>query len=293
LYANPATWCTIENMPWQILTAISVLTFSVSVLLRRVLLFHDKSDPIAYVIIFQGLVGILTGLYALVHGIHLPDFGKYWFAIAITTVLYALAHIVSTKAFQQLEASVFSVLFASSAIWTMIAGRFLFDDTITLTQLAGVILVFASVSVLVERKGLKVDIGTLLGLLTGMLFGLATAGWTYVGRHADVPTWTALSFLAPSLLVLAIRPGSVLKMKPFLSGKRLSRMALLGVIFSISSLASLFAYTRGNVNLVAALQQTSIITTPLLAVAFLHERERLWRKGVAAVVCCAAVILIV
>jgi len=87
-------------MSWQLLTAISVLLFSFSVLLRRVLLHHHKSDPIAYVIIFQGLVGILTGVYALIHGFHMPDIGKYWFAILITTILYAAAHIVSTQAFQ-------------------------------------------------------------------------------------------------------------------------------------------------------------------------------------------------
>ena len=280
-------------MAWQLLTAISVITFSISVLLRRLLLHNDKSDPLAYVIIFQGMVGVLTGIYALIHGFHSPDFGKYWFAILVTVSLYAAAHVVSTRAFQQLEASVFSVLFASSAIWTMVAGLFLFNDHITLTQLAGVVLVFVSVGILVERKGLKIGTSTLLGLLTGMLFGLATAGWTYVGRHSDVPSWTALSFLAPSLIVLAIKPKSVLKMKPFLSGKLLSRMVLLGVIFSVSSLASLLAYTKGNVNLVATLQQTGIIVTTLLAVIFLHEREKLWRKGIAATVCFIAVILIV
>lgn len=280
-------------MAWQLLTAISVITFSVSVLLRRLLLHKDKSDPLAYVIIFQGLVGVLTGIYALIHGFHSPDFSKYWFAILVTVLLYAAAHVVSTKAFQQVEASIFSVLFATSAIWTMLAGLFLFSDHITLKQLVGVVLVFVSVSILVERKGLKIDRSILLGLLTGALFGLATAGWAYVGRHADVPTWTALSFLAPSLIVLAVKPKTVLKMKPFLSGTLLTRMALLGVIFSISSLASLLAYTKGNVNLVATLQQTGIIVTTLLAVIFLREREKLWRKGLAATICFAAVILIV
>ncbi|HSX06104.1 MAG TPA: DMT family transporter [Candidatus Saccharimonadia bacterium] len=280
-------------MSWQLLTALSVLMFSISVLLRRVLLYHYKSDPLAYVIIFQGLVGILTGIYAIIHGFHAPDFTKYWLAILITSLLYAAAHIVSTRAFRQLEASVFSVLFATSAIWTMIAGLFLFNDQITSLQLAGVLLVFVSVSILVERTGLKIDIGTSLGLLTGMLFGLATAGWTYVGRHADVPSWTAISFLAPSLLLLVARPKSVLKMKPLLSGQLLGRMVLLGIIFSISSLASLFAYTKGNVNLVAALQQTSIIVTTLLAIVFLHERKSLWRKGIAASICFVAVLLIV
>lgn len=281
-------------MSWQFLTAISVVTFSVSVLLRRLLLHQDKSDPIAYVIIFQGLVGVLTGIYALIHGLHMPDLAKYWLPIIITILLYAAAHIVSTGAFQLVESSVFSVLFATAALWTMVAGFFLFSDRITVAQLIGVILVFASVAVLVERKGAwRLDRGTLLGLLTGVLFGLATAGWAYVGKHTDVPTWTAMSFLGPAVVVLIARPKSVLKMKPFLSGMLFTRMLLLGIIFSISSLASLLAYRDGNVNLVAALQQTGIIVTTLLGIIFLKERSKLFRKSIAAILCFIAVLLIV
>lgn len=281
-------------MNWQMLTAISVITFSVSVLLRRVLLHNDKSDPVAYVAIFQGLVGILTGVYAVVQGFQMPDFRQYGFVIVITIAFYAAANLVSTGAFKRVEASVFSILFATSAIWTMVAGLFLFDDGITLVQLFGVALVFLSVGLLVERKSkITLDTGTLLGLATGMLFGIATALWAYVGRNTDVPSWTAVSFLGPAILVLLLRPRTVFKMKPFFSGSVLVKMLLLGVIYSISSLASLLAFTKGNVNLVAALQQTGIIVTTLLAIVFLKEHTRLWRKGIAAAVCFIAVLLIV
>jgi drug/metabolite transporter (DMT)-like permease len=150
-------------MFWQLLTAISVITFSISVLLRRLLLHNDKSDPFAYVVVFQGLVGIITGIYALFNGFEMPDLSKYWFAIVVTILLYATAHIVSTGAFQLVEASVFSVLFATSAIWTMIAGLFLFSDRLTFTQLIGVALVFVSVMILVELKSKwKLDKGVWL-----------------------------------------------------------------------------------------------------------------------------------
>lgn len=224
----------------------------------------------------------------------MPDFGRYWFAILVTILLYAAAHVVSTGAFQRIEASVFSVLFATSAIWTMIAGAIVFGDHLTGQQIWGVVLVFISILVLVERKGLfSVDRGTFLGLLTGALFGLATAGWAYVGRHADVPSWIALSFLGPALVVLIAKPKAVVKMKPFMHGTTLTRMLLLCGIFSVSSLASLLAYKEGNVSLVAALQQTGIIVTTLFGVVFLRERKKLWHKTIAAVACFVAVLLIV
>lgn len=281
------------QMTWQVLTAISVLTFSISIILRRQLLFNDKSDPIAYVIVFQGLVGILTGIYAVIHGFQWPD-GHYWFAILVTILLYAAAHVLSTQAFQRLEASVFSVLFATSAIWTMLIGGVLFREWITWLQLVGTILVFVSVLLLVERKELRnLKSGAVIGLATGGVFGMAITGWAYVGRHADVPSWNALSFLGPSLAVLLLRPKAVRTMRSVLNGKLLVKMLLLAAAMSISSLASLLAFSKGNVSLVAVLQQTGIIVTTVLSIIFLHERSRLWRKTVAAAVCFIAVLLIV
>jgi drug/metabolite transporter (DMT)-like permease len=280
-------------MSWQLLTAVSVITFSVSVLLRRLLIHKDQSNPYAYVIVFQGLVGIITGVYALINGFQMPD-ARYWPAMVITSVLYAAAHVVSTGALKLVEASVFSVLYATSAIWTMVVGLLLFSDGITTAQLLGVLLVFVSVGVLVERKkSWKLDRGIVLGLLTGLLFGVATASWAYVGRHADVPSWTALSFLGPALTVLLIKPKAVAHIKPFLRGTMFTRMVLLGGIFSVSALTSLFAYRDGNVSLVAALQQTGIIITTLLAIIFLNERQNLLRKGLSAAICFIAVLLIV
>lgn len=281
-------------MPWQLLTGLSVLTFSVSMVLRRVLLRHETTDPVAYVIIFQGMVGVLTGIYALLHGFHMPDFGQYWLPMLVTVLLYAAGHLISTVAFRRLEASIFSVLFATSAVWTMAAGLILFSDRLSFLQVVGTLLVFASVVLLIDRRGLRtLDRGLAFGLLTSALFGLATAGWAYVGRHADVPSWTALSFIGPSLAVLVLRPQAVLRMRPFLSGHLLAKMLALGAIFSVSSLASLFAYRDGNVGVVAVLQQTGIIVTTVLGVVFLHERTRLRRKALAAAICFAAVLLIV
>jgi len=64
-------------MGWQLLTAISVVTLSISVLLQRLLLHKDKSDPYAYVVVFQGLVAFLIAVYALVHGFQMPGLQFY------------------------------------------------------------------------------------------------------------------------------------------------------------------------------------------------------------------------
>lgn len=284
----------VANMSWQLLVAISVITFSVSVILRRILLYKDKSDPIAYAIVFQGLVGVITGIYAVAHGFDMPDFSKYWFAIAVTCVLYALGNVFFAKAIQLVEASAFSVLFASSAIWTILVGSWILGDSLTLVHVVGISLVLMSIVILNVKKGsLKLNIGVVLSLITSLLFGLAVVGWTYVARHADVPTWTSISFLVPALMILAIKPKAVKKMKPFLDKQILRTLLILGFIYGISALTSLFAYRDGNVNLVAALQQVSIVLTTVLGIFLLKERNDLARKIIAATTCLLGVLLIV
>lgn len=152
-------------MSWQLLTLISVVTFSISILLRRLLLFKDNSDPLAYVVVFQGLVGVITGIYAVIHGLDFPDFSKYWLAIIATILLYAAANVTSAKVLQEVDASIFSVLYATSAIWTMFAGAFVFSDSITLEQLIGTSLIFLSVGILAGREGFrKINVGISYGI---------------------------------------------------------------------------------------------------------------------------------
>lgn len=281
-------------MAWELLTAISVVTLSISVLLQRVLLHKDKSDPIAYVVIFNGLVATFIALYALLKGFAAPDFARFWFPIAAAAFLFGAGHVAYAKTLQRVEASVFSILFATNAIWVMLFGVFLFREHIGLAHLLGTLLIFASVGMLAERSGqLKVDKGITLGLLTGLLFGLATVCWVYVGKYSDAASWTAISFGLTTLVVLITHPKAATKMKPFLESGKLTKISLLGLLFSISAVTLLTAFQSGKVSIIAPLQQTNIIVTLLLAITFLHEHKRLWRKAAAATVCFLGVLLIV
>lgn len=282
------------EMSWQLLTALSVITFSVSVLLQRVLLHKHKSDPVAYVVMFQGSVGILFTVYALAKGFEMPDVGRFWFPMLATMVLYGVAHLVYANTLRQVEASVFTILFATHAFWLMLISVFVFDESITAQQMLGTLLIFTSVAILVERGDqLKLDKGVLLGLLTGVLFGVAGAAWAYVGKSADAASWNAISFIGPSVFILATHPGSMHKLKPFLNRDMFKRLLTLAGLFAVSALTLMLAFQRGNVSLAAPLQQTSIILTIILAVIFLNERRRLVHKAIAALVCFIGVLLIV
>lgn len=281
-------------MSWQTLITISVIAFSCSVLLQRVLLHGYKTDPIAYGVIFQILNAVIVGVYALFVGFKMPDIATLWPYILLASILFATGQMAYVKALKIVEASIFSILIASSAVWTMAIGFFLFHEQITISQLLGALLIFTSIGLLVEHKStIKLDKGIKFGLLAGLLFGLATVAWVYVGKFSDAASWSALSFVGSSLVIVILNPRSVAKMKTFTGGKILSRIVLSGILYSTAAVTALLAFQQGNTSIIAPLQQTSLIVTIILAYLFLGERQRIWHKALAATVCFAGVILIV
>ncbi len=282
-------------MSWQLLTLISVLSLSVSVILQRILIHRDKTDPFAYAVVFQGIVGLLLMVVALAAGFKLPGIEKVIVPALICLFFFGAGHVVYAKTLQVVEASAFSVLFATQAVWIMILGIVLFGESLTALQVAGSLLIFIGVGFLIKNIGAVIkDRGTLLGLLTGLMFGVAITTWSYVGRHTDTLSWAAISFVGTALVAFLVYPKSILKMKPLLKPKVLSNLILLAVFYGIGSLTMLYAYKEGTFAVVSPLRQTSIIVTVLLAFALLpQERSRVGRKILAAVTCVVGVIFIV
>jgi len=282
-------------MTWQFYTAVSVVALSISIILQRILIHRDKINPFAYAVVFQAMVAIVISAFLIFQGFMLPNIKELWIPAVASMLLYGIGHVVYAKTLQKVEASVFSVLFASQAVWIMLLGVFWFNESLTALQIIGSALIFASILVLVKRQSLRsLDRGLILGLLTGLLFGLAITCWSYVGRHTDTLSWAALSFVGTSLSALLFYPKATRHMAPLFRGAILSRMMLLSVFYAIGCVAMLYAYKLGTFTVVSPLRQTGIILTVLLALALLRtERKQVGRKLAAAAICSLGVVLIV
>ena len=282
-------------MTWQIFTLISVVSLSLSVILQRVLIHKDKVDPFSYAIVFQGIVGALLMIVALFYGFSLPGIENLLLPAAISIVCFGVGHIFYAKTLQKVEASGFSVLFATQALWRMLLGLVLLGERMSALQIIGTGLIFVSVAILAKNlAAIFKERGTVLGLTTGLLFGIAIYFWSYVGRHTDGLSWAAISFVATALLVFALRPSAAHNMKPLLRIPTLTKLCIMSAFYGLGSLMMLFAYQTGAFALVSPLRQTSIIVTVLLALALLpKERNNISRKITAAAICMLGVILIV
>lgn len=282
-------------MSWQSYIVITVLFLSVSIILQRILLHKHKTDPVAFSTVFQGLVGSLLVVPVFVNGFSVEGYESIWFFALLSILCYGIGTVVYAKTLQVVEASVFSVLFATHAIWVMVIGVMLLDESLTLLQIAGSVLIFVSVGLLVQSKrAFMIDRGTALGLVTGLLFGVAVASTAYVGREVDTLTWVMISFFGSSLVSLLVSPKSIYKIKPMLKPVVLRKLLLLGVLYTVGSVAMVYAYKYGTFSVISPLRQTGIIVTVLLALLFLKsERNRIPRKLAAAFICFAGVVLLV
>lgn len=255
----------------------------------------DKIDPFAYAVLFQGIVGVLLMIFAIYYGFRLLNIEIVIMPAVISILFYGIGHIVYAKTLQRVEASAFSVLFATQAIWIMLLGIILLNESMSVLQIAGTVLIFISVGVLAKNfRSIFSERGTLLGLFTGLMFGIATYSWSYVGRFTDTISWAAISFIGTALVAFLVRPSSVQKMKPLLKFGVLAKLAALAIFYGIGSLAMLFAYKYGTFAIVSPLRQVSIIATVLLALSFIpKERSRVKRKILAAAICMVGVVLII
>lgn len=281
-------------MYWQLFIVINLITASLLVPLQRFLLRKEETDPITFTVVSQLITGILLLPFAILHGLQIPDLSRFGLAIVTMFSVYAVAHYLYAHTLKQVEASVFSTLINSSTVWVVLMGYFVLHETLHLTDVIGTVIIMASVFMLMEykRRRLKLERSILMGLLIGLLFGIGSSIWVYVGRHTDTLSWTTICFFATPTIFLAIKPSISRKAYSFLRGGMIYKMLILGVVWAIDNLASLSAYQHGQVSIIAPLLQTSAILAVIVAVVFLHERNRLRWKITAAVVCFSGVLVL-
>ena len=280
-------------MSWQILVAISVVTYSISVLLQRLLLKNNKVDSVAFSIIFQLFTGILILVYALIRGFSTPNLIPLLPNLALMIILYGAGNVLIFKALKAVEASEFTIVFATRSLWTILAAILFLGESFSSKQLLGTGFILSSVALVSWQKGLKLNRGTLISLLAALVFGLAFVNDAFIIRNFDVPSYLALAFIFPALAIWAITPASTGKMKSMLTNDFLQKLSLLGVLYATSAITIFLAYKVGrNAAQIAPLNQTATIVTVVLAIIFLKEKAQLARKIIGAIFSFIGVVLV-
>lgn len=282
-------------MNWQILLSISILTYSVSVLLQRMLLKNNKSDPVAYSIVFQLLTGILIGIYAVFRGFSTPNLIPLIPNLVLMTILYGAGNVFVFSALKIIDASEFTIVSASKALWTIMGAIIFLKEGFSLQQALGTFLIITSVVLAFWRKQkFTFSRGFIFSVLAALFFGFAFTNDAFILNNFDVPSYLTIIFITPALAVWAVYPKSIAKMKLLFERKILLKLGLLGVLYAISAITFFLAYQIGkNAAQIASLYQTATIIIVILSIIFLKERTDLWKKLLAVIISFIGVLLII
>ncbi|OGM15600.1 hypothetical protein A2V56_00160 [Candidatus Woesebacteria bacterium RBG_19FT_COMBO_42_9] len=266
---------------WQILIILSVICYSVSVLLQRILVTEKGSDPVAYASFSQLLTGLMIGIFGyLFTSMKYPDFKPLILNFLLMIVLYALGNIFVFKALKKTEASKFSVIFSSRAIIAVLAFSLLMKETLTVSQWIGTLLILsAAVIVSLETKKIKFSFKEIYALLAAMFYGFAVVNDRFLLRHFDVFPYSFLGFVLPALSILAFYSGRIKNMKVFLVKERFVRMATLSLFYAASIILFFYALQiTENSSQVISLNSIGVVVTVIFAILFLNERKRIiWK----------------
>lgn len=283
-------------MTWQLLILVSVTLYSISVLLQRVILKEDKSRPIAYSIFFQLLTGVFIGAIGFIFAdMSLPEnLDSLIVNLILAAVLYGFGNVFIFKSLKEIEASRFTIVFATRAFFTVLASSLLLQESLTGIQFLGALLIFSGV-VLVNFKSAKfsLDKGSLLALFGAAAFGTANTNDRFLLKSFEIYPYITIAFIAPAILVSFIYPKELKHIKLFLEKKVFKKVLLLSVVYAFTAITFFAALQLGdNSSQIASINLTSVILIVLLSAIFLKEKGNLAKKVIGAVLSFAGLLLL-
>lgn len=282
-------------MPWQAAIIISVILYSCSTLLQRHLLRDAKANPITVSVFFQFVTGCIIAALGVILGQFRPfSLSALWPHLLILGVLYGIGNICIFRSLAAMEASRFTIMFASRAIVTIVASWLMLNERLTGWQLAGALCIFVSIVIVHSREArLQIKGKELLALGAAACFGLANTNDRLLLTQLNVFTYIVLAFYLPVAVTALLRPRETLAAPQLLRTRQLPGLLLLCVFYTGSALSFFTALqTAPNSAQVATINLTSVILIVLLSAVLLRERADLGKKIAAAVLTFVGLLLV-
>ncbi|MDP3941094.1 MAG: EamA family transporter [bacterium] len=283
-------------MPWQLLLGISIIGEVIGRLLQRTIMKEDKSDPIAYAVIYQIIGGIIIGIFALVKGFQLPqDITPILPNLLIMPVLYAITNICMFTALKKTEASIFTILFASYSIWLIVGSIFVFREPFSFLQIIGTVLILLSVILVSwKHKNIKIGRAELITLSGAIVFAAAILNDTIILQKGfDPASYLSISFLAPGLFLWLLYPKRTKEIVAIGKSAAVKKVILMAFIYGIVTLTYYYAFLFGkNAAQIASINQINTVLTVIAAVIILKERSHLLLKLSAVAMSFVGVLLV-
>ena len=282
-------------MSWQFLILLSVLTYSVSVLLQRVLIKEENHDTVAFSIVFQLITAACIGAYGYAaHLMQFPDLLPYLPNLLLMTVLYSLGNYFLFSSLKKAEASKVTIIFACRAFFTVAASTVFLQEALNPIQWLGALLVFAGV-ILVSGNIRKRTFAReeWFALLAAIFFGFEVANDRFILRTFPVVPYVFIGFITPGIGIALLKLRSISQIPVLLKLNVVWKIIVLCAIYAVSAVAFFIGLQKApNASRVITINLTSVIVTVILAIIFLKERTDWVKKVIGAALSFAGLLLL-
>lgn len=283
-------------MSWFLLALVSVVTVSIATLLERVLLKEDESDPVAYAIVFQFLLGaIVFGFTILLHRFTLPDFSPVTVArFLFSAMLWAGSTVFGFHAIKRLSAAEVTILNSSTAVVAGILSLVFLGEMWGIKIIFGTALVLCSIVVVQSGKmAFQSRRGIIFALLSALCAGIAVVNDAIILRNFEVFTYVALMSFLPGIVLLITFPKKIHVAKRLVFSPIMKGMGIFTFFYALQAVSYYLAYQNGApISHLSPITKSSIILTVILSAIFLKERKQLLKKILASVIVTAGVLLL-
>lgn len=283
-------------MSWQALILISVFLASVSAIMQRLLMRDQKNDAIVASVLLQIISGLIIGLVGLITNQlnMVQNYGPVIWNFLLMIILYSTGGIAMFKAYQTMNPSRFAILFALRAVFTLIFSSILLNESLTLENFLGLILIIASIVLInYEKGGFKLQKGDLFALYTAFAFGTSNTNDRFLLNTIDVYPYMVLGFILPALVNLVIYNKRFRPFKTYINQEYLKKMALLCIIYAGSAIFFFVALeATDNSSQLASLNLLNGVITVLMSIVIFKEKDKLLLKIIAALISLMGLLLI-
>ncbi|OGG04983.1 hypothetical protein A2Z33_06860 [Candidatus Gottesmanbacteria bacterium RBG_16_52_11] len=283
-------------MHWVYFAAISVISISVANVLQRILAREEKNDPIANSIVFQFLVALFTGIYAVSKGFVPPPIHLFPVQFAVSTVFYGLGTLSLFTALKRLGSSEVTILSSFGALVTIAGSLVFLDEKLSPLLILGTFLILLSVFLVTRFDSVKIRssrTAVFYALAGTSLYGLAVVSDTFILRRYDAVSYTPVISLLPGIFLTIIHPRAVGNIVRIMHRDFLKPMVLFSCFYGIQAVTYYLAIENGaNASQMGPFAKSQIVLTVMLAAVFLKERSGLLKKIIATVLVTAGAVLI-
>jgi drug/metabolite transporter (DMT)-like permease len=263
--------------------------------MQRVLLREDKSDPIAFAVVFQVITAAFIAVYAFaIHAIHMPDIVPALPNLLLMTVLYSLGNFFLYTSLKQIEASKCTILFASRALFTVLASTVILHEALRVGQWFGALCIFAGIILVAGRvKRRTFAQGEWFALFAAVCYGFAVTNDRFILQSLPLYTYVILVFILPAIGTIFINMRSVLNIKSLLSKKKIWKMLILCFVYAVQAVTFYNGlHMSSNSSQVSMMNVTAVILTVVLSILILKERADWPKKVIGAVLSFIGLLLV-